>query len=202
MQNSLLTRGSCFKNLHITDHFATLKSTFSVNDIWFPYLQSVMIEHCGRKVLLLGCYGFMAIMLGGLTVTLSFQGWAHWIPYCSALSVFLFIFFYGMGPGTLTIAIVSEMCSHSSRPAMFVIVSCLNWIGLYIIGMIFPYVEAALGHYCFLIFFANIVVSGIFLFFYLPETKGKTLQQITTEFNTLNFKNKKLDHPIEFSTSL
>ncbi|XP_075688253.1 solute carrier family 2, facilitated glucose transporter member 9-like [Rhinoderma darwinii] len=166
-------------------------------------LCSVMIENYGRKVLLLGSYAFMAIMLCGLTVTLSLQGWTYWIPYCSAVFIFLFIFFFGMGPGTLTIAIVIEMCCHSSRAAVFVIIGCLNWIGLYVIGMIFPYVEAALGHYCFLIFCANILASEIFLFFFLPETKGKTIQQITTEFNRLNFKNKKLHkQPLELSTSL
>ncbi|XP_069819501.1 uncharacterized protein [Dendropsophus ebraccatus] len=165
-------------------------------------LCSVMTERYGRKVILLGSYGLMATMLGGLTVTLSLQGWTYWIPYCSAVFIFLFIFFFGMGPGTLTIAIVIEICSHSSRAAVFVIIGSLNWIGLYVIGMVFPYVEAALGHYCFLIFFASIVASGIFLFFFLPETKGKTLQQITTEFNKLNFKNKKSHQPIEFSTCL
>ncbi|XP_056387315.1 solute carrier family 2, facilitated glucose transporter member 9-like isoform X2 [Hyla sarda] len=165
-------------------------------------LCSVMTEHYGRKVILLGSYGFMATMLAGLTVTLSLQGWTHWIPYCSAVFIFLFIFFYGMGPGTLTVAIVSEMCSHSSRASVFVIISCLNWIGLYVIAMVFPYVEAALGPYCFLVFFTNIVVSGIFLFFFLPETKGKTIQQIITEFNKLNFRNKKLQQTIEFSTTL
>ncbi|CAJ0930310.1 unnamed protein product, partial [Ranitomeya imitator] len=139
---------------------------------------SVMIERCGRKVLLLGSYGFMAAMMGGVTVTLSIQA------------------------RTLTLAIVIEICSHSSRAAIFVIITCLNWCGLYVIGMVFPYVEAALGYYCFLIFFACLVISGVFLFFFLPETKGKTLQQITAEFDRLNFKNKKLQEPIEFSTSL
>ncbi|KAM4808094.1 solute carrier family 2, facilitated glucose transporter member 9-like [Rhinophrynus dorsalis] len=153
-------------------------------------LCSLVIERFGRKVILLGSYGCMAVMLSLLTVTLSLQGWYDWIPYCSAVLIFLFIFFFGVGPGNLTITIVIEMCSRSARAAVFVIISSLNWVGLYLIGVTFPYVVASLGHFCFLIFLTCIVASGIFMFFFLPETKGKSLQQITEEFNRLNYKGK------------
>ncbi|KAM9330845.1 solute carrier family 2, facilitated glucose transporter member 11-like [Gastrophryne carolinensis] len=161
-----------------------------------------IIERCGRKVLLLSSYGLMAIMLVLLTVTISFQWWADWIPYCSAVFIFLFIFFYGLGPGTLTVALLIEICSHSTRAAVFVIVSSLNWIGIYIIGMSFPFIVGAVGHYCFLFFILCIVGSGTFLFVFLPETKGKTSQQIASEFNKLNFKDTKDPKPIELSTSM
>ncbi|XP_063769070.1 solute carrier family 2, facilitated glucose transporter member 9-like [Pseudophryne corroboree] len=165
-------------------------------------LSSMLTEHCRRKVILLGSYGLMATMLGLLTVTMSIQGWFDWIPYCSSVLIFFFIFFYGLGPGTLTIAIIIEICSNSSRAAMFVLISSFNWIGLYVIGMTFPYVEAALGHFCFLIFLVNILASVTFLFFYQPETKGRTLQQITADFNKMNFKGKKSEESVEFSISL
>ncbi|KAM4707281.1 solute carrier family 2, facilitated glucose transporter member 5-like [Discoglossus pictus] len=153
-------------------------------------LCSLFIERSGRKLLMLGSYVMMAVMLGLLTVTLSLQGWYNWIPYCSAVLIFLFIFFFGLGPGAITIVMVIEMCSHSSRAAVFVIILSLNWIGLYTIGLAFPYVVAGLGHFCVLIFFFCIVVSVIFLFFFLPETRGKSLQQITEEFNKLNYRGK------------
>ncbi|KAM5191684.1 solute carrier family 2, facilitated glucose transporter member 9-like [Mantella aurantiaca] len=164
-------------------------------------LCSVLIQHCGRKTLLLGSYGLMAIMLALLTVTLSFQDWKDWMPYCSVLLIFLYIFFFGVGPGTLTLAIVIEMCSLSTRAAVFVIISCLNWTNFYLIGMAFPHIQHALGHYCFLLFLVVMVASGTFLFFILPETKGKTSQQITLEFNKLNFRGLKAQKSTELSTS-
>ncbi|XP_053555765.1 solute carrier family 2, facilitated glucose transporter member 11 [Bombina bombina] len=163
-------------------------------------LCSLLIEHYGRKVLLLGSYAFMAGMLAFLTVSLSLQGWYDWIPYCSAVFIFLFIFFFGMGPGTITLVMLIEICKHSSRAAVFVIFSSLNWFGLYVIGLAFPYVVAGLGHFCVLIFLVCIVASGIFLLIFLPETKGKSIAQITEEFNKLNYRGKLVQESEEVPT--
>ncbi|XP_053326635.1 solute carrier family 2, facilitated glucose transporter member 9-like [Spea bombifrons] len=165
-------------------------------------LCTILIERCGRKTLLLGSYGLMGVMLALLTVTLSLQGWYSWIPYCSAVLIFLYTLFFGVGPGAVTLSVVIEMCSHSSRPAVFVIISSLNWIGMYVIGVAFPYVVASLNQFCFLIFLTCILVSGIFLFVFLPETKGKSLQQITEEFNRFNFREKNSKDTAEISEKI
>lgn len=50
--------------------------------------------------------------------------------------------------------------------------------------------QERLEHFCFLIFMGVLFTSGIIIHLFLPETKGKSIVEITEEFNKLNFKKK------------
>lgn len=52
--------------------------------------------------------------------------------------------------------------------------------------------QERLKHFCFLIFMVVLFTSGIIVHLFLPETKGKSIMEITEEFNKLNFKNKRI----------
>lgn len=47
-----------------------------------------------------------------------------------------------------------------------------------------------LGPFCFLIFMGILAVAGIFIYLFLPETKGKSIVEITLAFDKLNYKQK------------
>ncbi|XP_075754057.1 solute carrier family 2, facilitated glucose transporter member 11-like isoform X2 [Pelodiscus sinensis] len=47
--------------------------------------------------------------------------------------------------------------------------------------------QELLGPFCFLIFLGILVFSSIFIYLFLPETKGKSIMEIKGEFNKLNF---------------
>ncbi|KAG8455879.1 hypothetical protein GDO86_001900 [Hymenochirus boettgeri] len=149
---------------------------------------TLLIDKFGRKLLLLGGLSLMALTLGLLTVALSLQDSYSWVPYCSVALVFAFIFVFGAGPAGAMVSICVEIFSQAPRVPAFVIFGYFNWVGLYIIGMIFPYMVGSLQQFCFLVFMSIIVISGIFSFFFLPETKGKSITEITQEFNKLNFR--------------
>uniref|UniRef100_A0A8C3ML80 Uncharacterized protein n=1 Tax=Geospiza parvula TaxID=87175 RepID=A0A8C3ML80_GEOPR len=89
-----------------------------------------------------------------------------------------------------TISVMVEIFSQSYRPSAFLIVGCINWMGLFVLGMIFPVIVDNLGPFCFLIFLGILVLSAIFIYLYLPETKGKSIMEIKAEFNKLNFGKK------------
>uniref|UniRef100_A0A8B9GFF1 Major facilitator superfamily (MFS) profile domain-containing protein n=1 Tax=Amazona collaria TaxID=241587 RepID=A0A8B9GFF1_9PSIT len=52
------------------------------------------------------------------------------------------------------------------------------------------YLQDNLGPFCFLIFLGILAFSAIFVYRYLPETKGKSIMEIKAEFNQLNFGKK------------
>ncbi|XP_028567081.2 solute carrier family 2, facilitated glucose transporter member 11-like isoform X2 [Podarcis muralis] len=155
-------------------------------------LCSSLIERFGRKLLLWGGYAAMVLVLALLTLTLSLQHRFFWMHHFSVVLIFLFVLFYGIGPSGATIAVMVEIFNQTFRPSAFVIVGFINWMGLFLLGMIFPFIVEYLGPFCFLIFMGILTASGVFIFLFLPETKGKSIMEITAEFNKLNYGKKQV----------
>ncbi|KAJ6659183.1 hypothetical protein lerEdw1_019486 [Lerista edwardsae] len=90
-------------------------------------------------------------------------------------------------------AIVSvrvEIFDQSSRSSAFVIGSALNWVGVFAIGMVFPFIVEHLQQFSFLIFMGALYTSSLLIYLFLPETKNKSIVEIREEFDKLNFKGK------------
>ncbi|XP_048820373.1 solute carrier family 2, facilitated glucose transporter member 11-like isoform X2 [Lagopus muta] len=155
-------------------------------------LCSTLIERFGRKVLLWRGYTLMCSVLALLTTTLSLQHRFFWLHYFSVVLIFLFVIFYGIGPSGASITVIVEIFSQSFRPSAFLIVGCINWTGLFVLGMVFPLIVDNLGPFCFLIFLGILASSATFVYLYLPETKGKSIMEIMAEFNNLNFGKKEI----------
>ncbi|XP_075754058.1 solute carrier family 2, facilitated glucose transporter member 11-like isoform X2 [Pelodiscus sinensis] len=151
---------------------------------------SFMVDKFGRRMLFLWGYGLMVLVLVLLTTTLSLQHQFFWMPYCSVVLLFLFIIIFATGPAGAFFPVMADLFTQSSRSSAFVISNSLHWTGLYVIGMIFPYVVRSLGTFCFLLFMGFISITWIFIYRFLPETKGKSLMEIKEEFSHLHFRKK------------
>ncbi|XP_015242762.1 PREDICTED: solute carrier family 2, facilitated glucose transporter member 9-like [Cyprinodon variegatus] len=150
----------------------------------------MIIESMSRKVLLFSGYMGMAATMGVLTVTIYFQKSFWWMPYCSMVLFFLFIFFFSSGPAATTVPLPGEILTQSFKSAGYTVGCTINWICLFVLGALFPILVENLGNFCFLIFLAACLICGIHVRFNMPETKNRTALEISVEFDRMHSKDK------------
>ncbi|KAM3591626.1 uncharacterized protein V6R79_005123 [Siganus canaliculatus] len=150
-------------------------------------LSNLLIERVGRRSLLVGGYSLMSCWSIVLTVALTLQSrGVAGMPYLGMACVFAYILSFGLGPAGVTGILPAEIFDQAARPAAYMVAGSLMWISLFLVGMLFPFIVNGLGNFCFLPFLVVCLVSAVFLWFILPETKGKTLGEITAEFDRKN----------------
>ncbi|XP_078523937.1 solute carrier family 2, facilitated glucose transporter member 11 isoform X1 [Lissotriton helveticus] len=147
-----------------------------------------VIERLGRRILVYGGYGLMSVWAIVFMVALSQQGRVSWMPYLSMACIFAYILSFGIGPAGVTGIMPTEIFDQMARPAAYMLMGSLIWLMLFMVGLAFPFIVAGLGHFCYIPFFTVCVCTSIYVGCFLPETKGKTLMEITEEFNKRNFK--------------
>uniref|UniRef100_A0A8B9HX05 Solute carrier family 2, facilitated glucose transporter member 5 n=1 Tax=Astyanax mexicanus TaxID=7994 RepID=A0A8B9HX05_ASTMX len=105
-----------------------------------------------------------------------------WMSYLSMSAIFLFVCFFEIGPGPIPWFIVAELFSQGPRPAAIALAGFCNWTSNFIIGISFPYIEKYCGQYVFIIFVVLLFLFTLFTALRVPETKGKTFEEISALF--------------------
>ncbi|MED6282978.1 hypothetical protein CHARACLAT_003993 [Characodon lateralis] len=149
---------------------------------------NLLVERKGRRFMLTGGFLLMTIWAIVFTIALSFERYVSWMPYLSMACIFTYILSFGMGPAGVTGVLPTEIFNQTARPAAYTIAGSMMWLNLFIVGMIFPFLVSGLSEYCFVPFAAICLLSALYIGLFLPETKGKSLSLITSEFHEMNFK--------------
>uniref|UniRef100_A0A2I3GA24 Solute carrier family 2, facilitated glucose transporter member 5 n=1 Tax=Nomascus leucogenys TaxID=61853 RepID=A0A2I3GA24_NOMLE len=146
----------------------------------------LVIEHLGRRPLLIGGFGLMALFFGTLTITLTLQDRGPWVPYLSIVGILAIIASFCSGPGGIPFILTGEFFQQSQRPAAFIIAGTVNWLSNFAVGLLFPFIQKSLDTYCFLVFATICITGAIYLYFVLPETKNRTHAEISQAFSKRN----------------
>uniref|UniRef100_A0A8C3A5S0 Solute carrier family 2, facilitated glucose transporter member 4 n=1 Tax=Cyclopterus lumpus TaxID=8103 RepID=A0A8C3A5S0_CYCLU len=149
----------------------------------FTVVSLFLIERMGRRTLHMLGLGGMCICAVIMTMALALLDSVPWMSYISMLSIFGFVAFFEIGPGPIPWFFVAELFSQGPRPAAMAVAGFSNWTANFIIGMSFQYVADLCGPYVFLIFAVLLLFFLIFTFFRVPETRGKTFDQIAANFH-------------------
>ncbi|KAK2861771.1 hypothetical protein Q5P01_001304 [Channa striata] len=148
----------------------------------FTVVSLFVVERAGRRSLhmlgLLGMAGSAIVM----TIALALLESQKWMSYLSIVAIFAFVAFFEMGPGPIPWFIVAELFSQGPRPAAIAVAGLSNWTANFIVGMSFQYVEELCGPYVFIIFTVLLLLFFIFTYFKVPETKGRTFDEISSGF--------------------
>ncbi|HZY79835.1 MAG TPA: sugar porter family MFS transporter [Cyclobacteriaceae bacterium] len=154
--------------------------SIGVTNMIFTILAITVIDKLGRKTLLIiGSFG-MIISLGLVSWSFFTQQFAG---YSVMLYLIIFIAFFALSQGAVIWVFISEIFPNSVRSKGQTLGSFTHWIMAWIISWTFPIVVKSSelgGAYAFAIFAGVSVVQLFFAWKIMPETKGKSLEQIQT----------------------
>ena len=151
-------------------------------NLGFTFVAMALVDKVGRKPLIYtGCIGmFTGFLL--LSTTLLTQT----VGLVSLFGVLLFIGSFAMSMGPVVWVMLSEMFPNTIRSAAMSVAVAAQWASNYLVAQTFPIIAESEfnnsppleGSLPYLIFMVFIVAIGIFTLHFIPETKGKSLEEL------------------------
>ena len=151
--------------------------TGSVNLV-FTLVALGMVDRGGRRPLML--FGSAALAIIYVAMGFCYFSGVKGLPML--LLVLAAIGCYAMSLAPVTWVVISEIFPNRIRGAAMAVAVSSLWIACFLLTYTFPMLNARLGSAGTFWLYAAICVAGfLFIKFKLPETKGKTLEQIERE---------------------
>jgi SP family arabinose:H+ symporter-like MFS transporter len=145
-------------------------------NVIFTFVAIWLIDRAGRKTLLL--FG-----VSGMAICLFFIGLIFRLDLSNGPWVLVFILGYiasfAASLGPIPWVMISEIFPTKTRGQAMSLAILFLWAAVYLVTQFFPILlESIGGAYTFWIFMVNAVILLIFVWKVVPETKGKTLEEI------------------------
>jgi len=153
--------------------------TGSVNLV-FTFVALGFVDRAGRRpLMLIGSFGLAAIYL---VLGLLYHRHVTGVPVL--LLVLAAIGCYAMSLAPVTWVVISEIFPNRIRGAAMSLAVSALWIACFLLTYTFPILNKSLGASgTFWLYGAICVLGGAFIAARLPETKGKTLEEIEAVMN-------------------
>lgn len=148
-------------------------------NLLFTVIALWLCDKFGRKTLLVsGCAG-LVLSLGYLTYAFSIDAPSN-IGILVALLAYIAFFALSLSP--LMFVVTSEMYPSHIRGTAMALSTGISWVCAFLVVQFYPWMESTLGaNVTFGIFCALCLLAGLFIHFFIPETKGKKLEDIQKE---------------------
>ncbi|GAB5587953.1 hypothetical protein Unana1_02853 [Umbelopsis nana] len=157
-----------------------------------------IVDRVGRRQLMIT--GTIAMGVGFVLMAGIYGGVGHtvWDPvnlthavdmggnkgadYAVIVIIFLFVCFYAITWAPCAWIYIAEIFPLRIRSKGFAFASALLWVGNVLVGQITPILMNAITFYTYVVYAAIAVIIFIFLYFFCPEPKGLSLEEMEVIF--------------------
>ncbi|PPR02625.1 hypothetical protein CVT24_002196 [Panaeolus cyanescens] len=179
---------SIFGSLGLNSNAISLLATGVVGIVMFiaTIPAVIWIDKSGRRPVLISgaflmalCHFLVAILTGLFRHSWETHPAAGWVA-CVFVWIFAIGFGYSWGPCAWIL--VAEIWPLSVRGKGISIAASSNWMNNFIVGQVTPTMLENLSFGTFIFFGAFSLMGGLFIWFFVPETKGLTLEEMDDIF--------------------
>lgn len=158
----------------VNDMFINIVITGSVNLVFTLVAMGTVDKWGRRKLMLLGSGGLALIyLLVGLFYFLNVSGWPLLLLVVCAIAV------YAMSLAPITWVVLSEIFPNRLRGLAMSVATFALWVASALLVLTFPLLNKAFGASGTFWIYGIICIAGfVYIYCFLPETKGKSLEEI------------------------
>jgi predicted MFS family arabinose efflux permease len=144
-----------------------------------------LIEKLGRRPLVIYPMALMVLVFGVLTALVQINESRNnsTLGLISVVFILIFIVCFAVGLGPIPFLFGSEVCRPEARDAVQSLGLVANYLGNILLSLFFPALNSILGGYVFLIFLVLVLLNVIYLWFKMPETKNKSVEDAERFWN-------------------
>ncbi|CAR29089.1 ZYRO0G00286p [Zygosaccharomyces rouxii] len=186
-----------FKSVGLNDSFET-SIVLGVVNFFSTFFGIYYVERFGRRTCLLWGAATMVccfVVFASVGVTRLWpngqgNGSSKGAGNCMIVFTCFYIYCFASSWAPICFVVVSETFPLRVKSKGMAIAMVANWVWGFLIGFFTPFITGAINFYYGYVFMGCLVFAFFYVFFFVPETKGLTLEEVSTmwEENVLPWK--------------
>ncbi|ASK31458.1 arabinose-proton symporter [Chryseobacterium sp. T16E-39] len=165
-----------FKSTGVGSDSAFMQTVLvGIINVAFTFVAIKYVDIWGRKKLLL-------LGISGMAVCLFIIGFAFFKQqqgYLILIAILGYIACFAMSLGPLAFVVIAEIFPTKARGTAMSVATFFLWLAVFLVSQTFPVLIGSIGNaYTFWLYMVIAVIAFLFIWKKVPETKGKTLEEI------------------------
>lgn len=141
----------------------------------FTVVAMLLVDRLGRRRLMI--FGCLAIGVSHLASSMAYRSHAHgtWVLVLTLCAIAC----YAMSLAPVTWVLIAEIFPNRMRASAVSVSVGVLWVASFVLTYTFPLLNQSLGTSSAFLIYASICFAGaVFVFFTVPETKGRSLESL------------------------